>query len=123
IGHEVSHTFDAEGSACDAKGAVRNWWTPADLAHFEASTQKLVEQYDAYRPFPDLALNGKQTIDENIADVAGIGASLDAYHASLNGKKPRGQAGFKHDQEGFLGYVPRRARTTRGGALGQQEPA
>ena len=38
IGHEISHTFDTEGSAFDSKGRVRNWWTPADLAHFKAAT-------------------------------------------------------------------------------------
>ena len=27
IGHEISHTFDSEGSAFDSKGRVRNWWT------------------------------------------------------------------------------------------------
>ena len=120
IGHEVSHTFDAEGSAFDSKGAVRNWWTPADLAHFEASTQKLVEQYDSYRPFPDLAVNGKQTIDENIADVAGIAASLDAYHTSLAGKAPPEQAGFNGDQQFFLAYAQTRAGKSREGALRQQ---
>ncbi|HEY3616363.1 MAG TPA: M13 family metallopeptidase, partial [Candidatus Sulfotelmatobacter sp.] len=34
IGHEISHTFDTEGSAFDSQGRVRNWWTPADLKHF-----------------------------------------------------------------------------------------
>jgi endothelin-converting enzyme/putative endopeptidase len=120
IGHEVSHTFDAEGSAFDSKGRVRNWWTPADLAHFEASTQRLVEQYDTYRPFPDLAVNGKQTIDENIADVAGIAASLDAYHASLAGKTPPEQAGFNGDQQFFLAYAQTRAGKSRESALRQQ---
>ena len=120
IGHEVSHTFDAEGSAFDSKGRVRNWWTPADLAHFEASTQKLVEQYDKYKPFPDLALNGKQTIDENIADVAGIAASYDAYHAALGGNKAAEQAGFSGDQQFFLAYGQTRASKPREGALRQQ---
>ena len=73
IGHEISHTFDSEGSAFDSKGRVRNWWTPEDLAHFEAANAKLAAQYDSYKPFPDLSLNGKQTLAENIADVAGIG--------------------------------------------------
>ena len=54
IGHEISHTFDNEGSAFDSEGRLRNWWTPEDFAHFEAETVKLVAQYDAYKPFPDL---------------------------------------------------------------------
>src|SRR5664280_1408422 len=86
IGHEISHTFDSEGAAFDAKGRVRNWWTPEDLAHFNASTAALAAQYDTYKPFPDLAVNGRQTLGENIADVAGITAALDGYHVSLHGK-------------------------------------
>src|ERR1022692_685873 len=62
IGHEISHTFDNLGSAFDSKGRVRNWWTPEDAAHFEAATAKLAAQYDTYKPFPDLSLNGKQTL-------------------------------------------------------------
>jgi endothelin-converting enzyme/putative endopeptidase len=105
IGHEVSHTFDAEGSAFDSKGRVRNWWTDADLQHFDASTGKLVAQYDAYKPFPDLSVNGKQTIDENIADVAGLAASHDAYEASLRGKIPAAQGGFSAEQQFFLAFA------------------
>ena len=62
IGHEISHTFDTEGSTFDSKGRLRNWWTPADLTHFEAATAQLAAQYDTYRPFPDLSVNGKQTL-------------------------------------------------------------
>jgi len=120
IGHEVSHTFDTEGAAFDAKGRVRNWWTPADLAHFEASTQKLAEQYDTYKPFPDLALNGKQTLAENLADVAGIAASYDAYRAALGGKPAPEQAGFNGDQQFFLAYGQTRASKAREGSLRQQ---
>ncbi len=77
IGHEISHTFDTEGSTFDSKGRVRNWWTPEDLKHFGEATARLAAQYDTYRPFPDLALNGKQTLAENIADVAGLAAAYD----------------------------------------------
>ena len=62
IGHEISHTFDTEGSAFDSKGRVRNWWTSADLAHFNAATARLAAQYDTYKPFPDISVNGKQTL-------------------------------------------------------------
>lgn len=104
IGHEISHTFDAEGAAFDSKGRVRNWWTAADQAHFEAATAKLAEQYDTYRPFPDLAVNGKQTLDENIADVAGISAAYDGYRASLGGKDGPVQGGFSSDQQFFIAF-------------------
>jgi hypothetical protein len=67
IGHEISHTFDTEGSTFDAQGRLRNWWTPEDLAHFEAATAELAAQYDTYKPFPDISVNGKQTLAENIA--------------------------------------------------------
>ncbi len=102
IGHEISHTFDIEGSAVDSTGRVRNWWKPADLAHFKAATASLVAQYDAYRPLPDLAVNGKQTLDENIADLGGLAAAYDAYHASLAGKTDPLQKGLTGDQQFFL---------------------
>jgi endothelin-converting enzyme/putative endopeptidase len=104
IGHEISHTFDNEGSAFDSKGRVRNWWTDADLAHFNAATARLAAQYDAYRPFPDLAVNGKQTLSENIADVAGISAAYDGYRASLAGKTAATQDGFSGDQQFFIAF-------------------
>jgi putative endopeptidase len=120
IGHEISHTFDTEGSAFDSKGRVRNWWTPADLAHFEASTAKLAAQYDTYKPFPDIAVNGKQTLGENIADVAGLSAAYDGYHASLAGKTAQAQDGFTGDQQFFIAFGQNYASKGREAALRQQ---
>jgi endothelin-converting enzyme/putative endopeptidase len=120
IGHEVSHTFDTEGSAFDSKGRVRNWWTPADLSHFEAAADKLAAQYDSYKPFPDLSLNGKQTLAENIADVAGVAASFDGYRASLGGKAAPVQDGFSGDQQFFIAFGQNYASKTRDAALRQQ---
>jgi putative endopeptidase len=105
IGHEISHTFDTTGSAFDSTGRVRNWWKPADLAHFKSATARLAAQYDTYKPFPDLAVNGKQTLNENIADLAGISAAYDAYRASLAGKAATVQNGFTGDQQFFLGFA------------------
>jgi endothelin-converting enzyme/putative endopeptidase len=104
IGHEISHTFDNEGSAFDSKGRVRNWWTAADLAHFNAATEKLAAQYDTYKPFPDLAVNGKQTLAENIADVAGLSAAYDGYRASIGDKTAPAQNGFSGDQQFFIAF-------------------
>ena len=105
IGHEISHTFDMEGSAVDSTGRLRNWWKPDDLAHFNAAAARLAAQYDTYKPFPDLAVNGKQTLNENIADLGGISAAYDAYRASLAGKTPPLVNGFTGDQQFFLGFA------------------
>ena len=72
IGHEISHSFDDQGAQFDADGRLANWWTPEDLAHFEEAAARLVAQYDAYEPLPGLHVNGKLTLSENIADVAGV---------------------------------------------------
>jgi len=104
IGHEISHTFDTEGSTFDAKGRLRSWWTADDLKHFEAVTAQLASQYDTYKPFPDLSVNGKQTLAENIADVAGISAAYDGYRASLLGKTATTQDGFSGDQQFFIAF-------------------
>ena len=120
IGHEISHTFDSEGAAFDSKGRVRNWWTPADLEHFEAATAKLAAQYDTYKPFPDLSLNGKQTLAENIADVAGLSASYDGYRASLAGKEAPVQDSFSGDQQFFIAFGQDYGSKTREAAMRQQ---
>jgi predicted metalloendopeptidase len=98
IGHEISHSFDDQGSQFDAQGRLANWWTPQDLDHFKAAGETLAAQYDAYRPFPDLAINGHQVLSENIADLAGLAAAYDAYHLSLNGKPA-------HDQDFFVSFA------------------
>jgi len=120
IGHEVSHTFDNEGSAFDSKGRVRNWWTAADLKHFEEASARLAAQYDTYKPFPDLSLNGKQTLGENIADVAGLSAAYDGYHAALNGKTAPSQEGFNGDQQFFIAFAQNWGSKIRDAALRQQ---
>jgi len=120
IGHEISHTFDTEGSAFDSKGRVRNWWTPEDMKHFEIATAQLAAQYDTYKPFPDLALNGKQTLAENIADVAGIAAAFDGYRASLAGKPAPVEDGFSGDQQLFIAFAGNWGEKPREAALRQQ---
>lgn len=104
IGHEISHSFDNLGASFDAEGRLRNWWTPDDLAHFNASAEQLVQQYNGYRPFPDLAVNGKLTLTENMADLAGITASYDAWRASLKGKPAPKVAGLTGDQQFFVSF-------------------
>jgi len=104
IGHEISHSFDDMGSQFDAEGRIANWWTDEDMAHFKAAGEALAAQFDAYKPFPDLSVNGRQTLSENIADVAGLSAAFDAYRASLAGRPAPAFKGFTGDQQFFIAY-------------------
>src|SRR6185436_4588179 len=105
IGHEISHSFDDQGSEFDDAGRLASWWTKDDLAHFRAASARLVAQYSAYRPFPDRAVNGKQTLGENIADLAGLAVAYDAYRLSLSGQEAPALQGLTGDQQFFLSFA------------------
>ncbi len=120
IGHEISHSFDDQGSQFDAAGRLSNWWTAADFAHFKEAATRLAQQYDAYRPFPDLAVNGQLTLSENIADVAGLSAAFDAWQASLHGKAAPVLNGLTGEQRFFLAYGQTRQNVSREAALRQR---
>ena len=120
IGHEISHSFDSSGAAVDQTGKLRNWWKPADLAHFKGQSQALIEQYNGYEPLPGLHVNGELTLGENGADVAGLAAAYDAYRASLGGKELPVNDGLTGDQRFFVAYGQAHAGKTRDGALRKQ---
>jgi predicted metalloendopeptidase len=120
IGHEISHSFDNNGAAFDSTGALRNWWTEADLANFRQQGEALARQYDAYEPLPGLHVNGTLTLGENIADVAGLQAAYDAYHASLNGREAPVIDGLTGDQRFFIAYAQTWATKMRDEAMRQR---
>jgi putative endopeptidase len=108
IGHEISHSFDDSGAQFDAQGTFTNWWTDEDLAHFKAAGEQLARQFDAYEPLPGVHVNGHQTLSENIADVAGLATSWDAYQATVTPtvKADAGATGaFTGDQRFFLSFA------------------
>ena len=100
IGHEISHSFDHTGAMIDSKDELRNWWTKEDLMPFQKSAKALADQFSSYKPFPDLAVNGEQTLDENMADLTGLMAAYDAYRSAM---KQKGMSPTKEtDQEFFM---------------------
>jgi len=105
IGHEMTHGFDDEGRSIDAKGALRDWWTPADANAFKARAAVLGAQYARYEPVPGLHINPDLTMGENLADLGGMSIALDAYHASLKGKPAPVLNGLTGDQRFFLAWA------------------
>ena len=59
-----------------ATACCSDWWTADDRKNFDARTAALAKQYDAYEPLPGLHINGKLTLGENIADLAGLVIAL-----------------------------------------------
>ena len=105
IGHEISHSFDSSGALIDETGRMANWWTPEDFKRFEAASDALAAQYDTYKPFPDAAVNGRLTLAENIADVAGVATAFDAWKKSQEGKPSVSIGGFTPEQRFYLGFA------------------
>jgi putative endopeptidase len=107
IAHEISHSFDELGNIYDSQGRLGNWWTAEDSAKYHAAAAKLVAQFDAYCPFSDLCINGKQVLNENIADLAGLLIAHDAYVLSLIGKTDVVIEGLSGEQRFFLAFAQR----------------
>lgn len=105
IGHEISHGFDDQGSKYDGQGVLRSWWTDADRKNFQARIDALAQQYDQYEPLPGIHVNGKLTLGENIADLAGLVIANKAYHLSLHGKPAPVLDGYSGDQRFYLAFA------------------
>jgi len=120
IGHEIGHGFDDQGSAFDGTGTMKNWWTPQDLAAFKKRTSALVAQYNSFKAFPDLNVNGDFTLGENIGDLGGLSIAIKAYKATLNGKEAPVMDGFTGMQRVFLGWGQVWAEKIREEALRSQ---
>ena len=105
IGHEISHSFDDQGAKLDEQGRLITWWSEADVKAFEASTGRLAAQYDAYEPLPGVHLQGRLQLGENVGDLGGLAAALEAYHMSLGGKPAPVIDGLTGDQRFFLAYA------------------
>jgi endothelin-converting enzyme/putative endopeptidase len=125
MGHELTHGFDDEGRQFDAKGNLRDWWTPDVGKEFDHRADCVVQQYNGYVAVDDLHLNGKLTLGENIADLGGIKLAYRAWSLArqaaaqkegLNQVKEPATAthgGFTDEQLFFLGQAQSWCSKTR----------
>jgi putative endopeptidase len=120
IGHEISHGFDDQGSKYDATGMLRSWWTDADRRSFQERIDVLAAQYDGYEGLPGLHVNGKLTLGENIADLAGLVIAHKAYRILLGGKEAPALDGLTGDQRFYLAFAQSWRSKTKEGTMRQR---
>jgi putative endopeptidase len=104
IGHEFSHGFDDQGSKYDAQGNLNDWWSAEDRKLFDERTKVLVNQFNKFEVLDSVFVNGELTLGENIADLAGLTVSYDAYLRSLEGKPRTSIDGYTPEQRFFIGF-------------------
>jgi putative endopeptidase len=104
IGHELTHGFDDQGRQFDARGNLKDWWTPADAKAFEDRAQCVVDEYGAFTSIDDVKLNGKLTLGENTADNGGLRIAMMAYLTRTAGQPAATLDGFTPEQRLFLAW-------------------
>ncbi len=103
IGHELTHAFDDEGRQFDAKGNLRDWWTPSDAKGFEDRINCVRNQYANYVVVDDIHINSKLTSGEDVADLGGTYLAFLAWKLQEGGKTLKDVDGFAPDQRFFVG--------------------
>ncbi|MFL6761059.1 MAG: M13 family metallopeptidase [Sphingomicrobium sp.] len=121
IGHEMGHGFDDEGRQFDAKGRLRDWWTPTTAAKYKVKADRLAAQFDQYEPIPGVHIKGRLTLGENLADLGGLETAYAAYrrYVARHGEPPVID-GYTGDQRFFIAYAQAWQGKRREGALRQQ---
>ncbi|HEX4155686.1 MAG TPA: M13 family metallopeptidase [Acidobacteriaceae bacterium] len=105
IGHELTHAFDDEGRQFDAKGNLRDWWTPADAKGFETRINCIRDQYAQYTVVDDIHINSKLTSGEDVADLGGELLAYIAWQMQEQGRDLHDIDGFTPDQRFFIGMA------------------
>jgi putative endopeptidase len=104
IGTAIALTLQQQGSRFDAHGRVRSWWTKADRDLLKKASAPLASQFSGYQALPGVAVNGERSLDNNVAELAGLLAAHDAWRATLATRPGKADARTA-DQQFFLAYA------------------
>lgn len=93
----MARAVDVHGQQVDAKGALRSWWTPADIAAWNDRLMRIGNEagHWAYPGLTGKRVNGQLVRDQLLLDFAG----LDAAWRALG----KGQAVAEADTTAFFG--------------------
>ncbi len=118
IGHEISHSFDDQGSQFDAEGRLANWWTKEDFEHFKAAGEALAAQFDAYQAVSGSRGEWPSDAQREHRRRGGPAGGLRRLPALACTEKPDVvKDGFTGDQRFFISFAQSWRDKTRDAAL------
>jgi predicted metalloendopeptidase/Tfp pilus assembly protein PilF len=103
IGHELTHGFNLSGS-----GAPQEASSDKDRQEYERRLACFVGEYGNFTIVGDLPLDGRLTLQENMADNAGARIALSALHKMLGQDRQapeRKTSGYTAEQRFFQGFA------------------
>lgn len=108
IAHELTHAIGTYGSTLDEWGMDYDWMPIQDRMEFEALQQQLIELYNRFTPlpdYPDIHTNGKLTLEENMADLCGLGVAHSAFVAYCQKQGFKGEDLDEMERKFFQSYA------------------
>jgi endothelin-converting enzyme/putative endopeptidase len=105
MGHELIHGFDDNGRRFDARGVLRDWWAQQDEGQFVRRARCISDQYSQYIAVDDVHVNGRLTLGEDVADLAGLSLAYRAWRTVTAGTRFLPRDGLSGDQRFFVGYA------------------
>jgi putative endopeptidase len=105
IGHEITHGFDDSGRLYDARGNMTDWWTQEDAARYLERSERIEKQYFGFAGVGGMAVNGKLTLGENIADQGGLKIAYLGLRKALAKSNTGLVDGLSPEQRFFLSYA------------------
>ncbi|HEY0484439.1 MAG TPA: M13 family metallopeptidase [Kofleriaceae bacterium] len=104
VGHELVHMIEAH--EWDANGELYDPWSPADVSAHAARRTCVVEQADRFVVFGTSHADGADTVDENVADLSGLGFAYAALARELGARLAQpGRDGVTPAQRFFFAHA------------------
>lgn len=82
MSHEITHGFDDDGRSFDENGNYKDWWSASDERTYNAMSRAMVKLFDGQK-YMGGTVDGKRTLNENLADLGGLAIALEALNLML----------------------------------------
>jgi putative endopeptidase len=105
IGHELVHAFDSQGALYDEKGLLRYWWSKEDRKRYSLLQKDVIEHYEALAKKDGHKLDGKLTLDENIADISALNIIEDTLETYLTEQNIFGEKQTEFFKDLYYNYA------------------